>query len=747
MLCHFNGFFATTSTAARLLLGSAHIAGIPVVADLSLGSWQAMSIARQLAGQLGLDLPELGNSRYLELSRVGSSYADLVSYGIDMESQGNRIIDTVLDLAARFCRAVRETPVTLIIIPPRFGAPWEDEDLVFLTMLAREIEQADILFLCCDSTPPPLPEYWHVAWQNTPQAAAPGTTDLLAQIPRVVPETLVVSSPELATSSHVRLMTGWIVVAPETRRDPRAVSRLDWDRFARAAMAIDPSLAIYGQYHGNNLHVDTAAMVREAWLQFAGGGVDIALRYMQRVERCETSVVAKAIALAQQQGMRIAQLRFAEAAQASEPGAGLPPALRSFLLQSQGWGLVHTGHAGRARELLQQAAALLDSEPDARVSREYLYLLNILALADIRCGDAPAALQHEQYIEACLHRTGTRDHALRYVNAINLARIHKQLRDWAKSTEYYDRAFAPTWGLRSETDLVYHNVCRAILYELQGEPAAALTAWVRATLHWLASPRPEALGFRVAQAVAPGLPIFGPASQRCLRWVEEISAALLRRLSAAAAACGRTPRGPARARCPQFARIDAAPAALQIALAGDGWSVFGATDPAWRGHAARCDRGEANALLRTWIAAWIATETECDHGDTYVVDARGGREIATSRSEVIETCGRRGVRRARYSGEIIEIDDAVARRIELETTLVIAPGVDEISAGEPPRVRFKRYREPRVLARGEAILVEFASRSTPMVEIHARCSTDVLACLEPLERGGVVRRTWSADHA
>lgn len=754
----FTGHVATTSAAVRVRLDAAARDGLPVVADLSLGSWQAMSVARQLAGQLGIELSSSAASRYLALGGPGASHADLVSHAIDMESLGHRVIDTALDLAARMRRAAREAPIIPVIIPPRFGAPWEDEDVVFLTLLARELGDTAIRFLCCHPSPPELPELWSVTWDQAPEPAPASTSaprppdlDLLSQIPQVVPEALAQRICSSTISNHIRLPTGWIFISPEARRAPAASSRLDWDRFASAAAPADPSLAIYGQYHGNHLHLDTAAMTREAWRQFAGGGTDIALRYLQRVERCEATQVGKAIARAQQQSLRIAQLRYAEAAEQPEPSASLPPALQASLWQAQGWGLVLTGRAARARELLQRARALLgDGAGDP--SREMLYLLNILALAEIRCGDIQAALQLEQQIAGCLDRGGTRDHALRYVNAINLARIYKKLGDWTRSAAHYDQAFATSWGVRSESDLVYSNVCRAILHELQAAPSAALAAWVRAALHWLASSRPEALSFRIAQAVAPGLPVFGPLRGRCVRWVDEISAALLQRLAAAAAACGRLPRRPAQDRCPRFVRADdvrddaPTPPALEAALAGDGWSVFAAApDPA--GPHTPPDRGPAHAQLRAWIAAWIATATGPDRAERYVVDARGGREVAVSRRDVIELCARRGVRRVRYDGEVIAIDDALAHRVELESTLGIAPGVDEICEADPPRVRFKRYREPRALAPDEAVLIEFARRGTAIAELRACCPGDALGCLEPLERAGVVERTWSDGHA
>src|SRR5262245_247938 len=101
----FRGVFATTPASVRRLFGSPCMAGLPVVADLSLGSWKACSAARQLAGQLGIELPLRDASRYRTLSRAGLSYGALVSYGIDAEALGDRTVDTAIELARLLRRA------------------------------------------------------------------------------------------------------------------------------------------------------------------------------------------------------------------------------------------------------------------------------------------------------------------------------------------------------------------------------------------------------------------------------------------------------------------------------------------------------------------------------------------------------------------------------------------------------------------------------------------------------------------
>jgi tetratricopeptide (TPR) repeat protein len=680
-------------------------------------------------------LPLQAASQYRTLSRNGLSYADLVSYGIDAESLGDGTIDAALDFARLFRRACHARPIAPIVILPRFGAEWEDEDVLFLTLLAREIENAGILLVCCDDTPATLPSGWVAQWTNAPRT----TTSMASDILSLVPETIAPDSEVLCAaaggppSRHVQLPGGWLVVAPECRRDPRDVPKLQWDRLAVLAREVDASLAAYAQYHGNNLYVDADAMCREAWNQFAQGGAGLALRYMARVERCAVTPADKAVAQVQKQGMRIAQRRFGEAAHEPEPVAVLSPAIRSFLLQSKGWGLVHTSAVAAARGYLTQAQELLATSE--REGREYLYLLNIKALAEIRCGDVEAALHLEKRIEGCLGALQRPDWQLAYVNAMNQARIYKHLRDWPNSARYYQSAFAITSGLRSESDSIYTNVCLAVLAEAEERAADALLAWVRAALHWLASSRPETLSWRIAQALVPGLPLVEEPGRRCMRLVDEVSAALLRKLTQAQQFCGLTPPKFVQARCRHFLRLEEAPAGgvIHAAIGGDGWSVLATTTEAEEPY-----RGKLHAKLRAWMGEWIESESGVAAGNSYCVDSRCGKEMAVSVDDLVETCVRLRVSVAFYQGNRIDLHADTMQALERLSLLQVGNGVDTLDGEDQLCVRFKRYRPSRRLTADEARFVLFAEQTGSFEDGGAGLPEKRIALMRSLEEARVI---------
>jgi tetratricopeptide (TPR) repeat protein len=674
----------------------------PIVADLSLGAWTAHSIAKQFSAQLGITPAMPTSNDYRTLGRRGLSYADLISHGIDVESVGNRVVDVAL----HFMRLFREvsSSITPFVILPKSGVHWEDEDVLFLSFWARDVGHACLRLVCCDAVPPTLPGGWAVEWDNEPQPAASGTASLLSLVPGIIGPHFAILQDGLSCVTGVPFHDGWLIVAPESRRAPRDVAKLEWDRLALRTKDLDSAVAAFAQYYGNNLYVNGAALCNEAWAQFADGGVGLALRYMERVQECAASLEERASAQAQKQGMRIAQLHFADAAREPEPASRILPELRSFLLQAKGWGCVQTGAAREALTLFSAAEeAILKTSAE---KREILYLLNIKALAELRCGNADEALRIEQQIERELATLEKSDWQLTYINAINQARLYKRLHDWSRSEKYYFRAFSTTWGLRSESDMVYTNICLAILAESAGRPEDALPMWVRAGLHWVASARPEALTSRIARALLPGLPLQDMPYGNCASFVEEVSAALLRKLSEIARHCNDM-SGWVHRRGARFARIEDVVGECNIdaAIGGEGWSVLAGTTKI-----PSADRGGAHAQLRSWLGAWIGDSCATTEDTTYLIDGRCGREMALTFDELVETCARRRVTYAMYRGDSTVIEVGALRALERNMTVRVGAGVESISVYGARAVRFKRYRPPRPLTPEEACLVDTAKR-------------------------------------
>jgi tetratricopeptide (TPR) repeat protein len=686
------GHFAATAARLRELLRSADER--PVVADLSLGSATAHTTAKQFAAQLDgtFRLPPEFQRR--PIARGARSYADSIAHGIDTESMGNRIIDGAL----RFARLFEETPMTLFVILPRAGAWMEDEDLLLLAFLARQ--KTEIRFVCCDEEPPPSPDGWTIEWDNGPRAAERLASSLISLWPGVVrPHSWAIDN-EAQGEVGVDLGGGYWVIAPERRRAIGEIPKLEWDRLAMRARRADPDVAAFAQFHGNNIYVDRETLCDRAWTHFDEGGVGLALRYLGRVQECAKTAGESAAAQAQKQGMRIAQLQFEDAAHEPEPAAHLAKDLRAFLLQAKGWGCVQTGAVAEARLLFARAWQL--TENGAAGKREALYLINIRALAEFRSGNAEEALRLEKEIESELAAVEPPDRQLFYINAINQARIYKLQRDFARAEAYYARAFATTWGLRSESDLVYTNVCQAALADASGHPEAAFPAWLRAALHWVASSRPEALTWRIAQALVPGLTFREAQPNECARVVNEISAALLRKLEDAARARGCAPESPP-LRGSRFAAIDDVRGewTAHCAVGGRGWSVLIAS-----ARVESIDHGVAHQRLQSWLGSFIERGHSATDGNIYLVDARCGRELAVNAHELLETGLRRRVREVWYERESTQMDDATRRTLASHTTFHLGAGVEAVGGDGTTTVRFKRYRPPRSLTAGEARLLD-----------------------------------------
>ena len=326
----------------------------------------------------------------------------------------------------------------------------------------------DVRFVCCEAEPPAAPDGWAVDWDDGPRVTDRLAPSLLSLWPGVVGPLARELDPDAGPDAVVDFTGGFWVVAPERRRAVGEVTKLQWDRLAMRARRTDRDVAAFAQFHGNNVYVEAETLCERAWSHFDAGGVALALRYLARVRDCAKTAEESAAIEAQQQGMRIAQLHFEDAAREPEPPAHLDPELRAFLLQAKGWGCAQTGAAPDARALLDRAWQLFENAGAGK--RESLYLINIRALAEFRCDNPDEALRLEKVIEGELDSLEEPDRPLSYVNAINQARVYKFQWDFARAETYYARAFATTWGLRSESDRVYTNVCHAALAEASGRP-------------------------------------------------------------------------------------------------------------------------------------------------------------------------------------------------------------------------------------------------------------------------------------
>ncbi len=673
-----------------------------LVADLSLGSSRAHSVARQLLAQLRIEpaLPRLPAAAASKAGGKTLSYGHLIDQHVDAEAKGDTAMVLAFALSKQFAASGTQTAA---VLAPRFGLDWAREDRAFLQLCATM--GIDIAVIeCTDDEPANAP--LHLA------ATVPGVLD-----------SPLASLLAVDAIPHLRLESGAVIVGPEARRQPGAATRLVFDRLG--ATVEDDDLQAFAQLHGSNFHVDAALLSRQAWRNFELGGSDLALALLERARACASSASSRAALLCQVQGMRIAGGQWERGAALDDPPDSLPASLRQFLLESKGWSLVMSNRPDDAALYVDRAWRLLEGMEES--TRERLYLLNIRALCCFRRNELDAALALEKEIERGLAALSPTSWPLLYVNAINQARLYRRMKDFDRSAEYYARAFDTTLGARTESDTFYANACTARIEQDRGHADAALAAWLRASIHWCAATLPEAVSRRALAAVLTQVP------ESPFAYDEAVSAALLERLVNLA---GDMHGG----RAVPFVRAD------QVAdRSGRFLSVHGAAGwcvVAYRGKVGTQRRSAAAlSALQSWLAAWIAREAPYpDETDALLVDDRGGCEVAVSEGEALETAVRWGARNVAFGGRAFNLEetDAIQR-----ATLRIAPHVTSLEeTDDGARVTFKRYLAPRDLDAAELALVSSTSTGG---RIPASAIRSVERCGVVVMRLAGTESQWTMD--
>jgi hypothetical protein len=408
------------------------------------------------------------------------------------------------------------------------------------------------------------------------------------------------------------------------------------------------------------------------------------------------------------QMIRIAMMRFEAAASHELGDASEAPELQGALNQTKGWGLLMSGKPREAESHFERARA--DYDP-ASTDRSYLYLMNISALNQARLGNIAAALDWEQKIEAKLDGLQRPDWQLRYVNALNHARLYKVTGDYARSEAYYQRAFSINDGIRRPTDHVYFNFTLGQLCDQRHARAESVAYWLRAAMHWLSCRLPEALAPRMAGA------ILGRVSYRDVDDMEEIAQALCHGLSRSARAAGLTTEtGNAPRIC--FQALEAARGGrFAAAIGADGWSCLldtSETQPALDGAAYR----QLNALTLHLIQL-LQPRFRLPSSGTLWLDRQGGREIPTSLAELVDSVARREVDDL-YWGEAHESFSIAERQaFERQCAVSLAAGVDRLesvaTADGALAVSFRRFLAPQLLSATDSALLRSigAGKSLP----------------------------------
>jgi hypothetical protein len=732
---------------------------VVVVADLSLGAWRGHHVARELCAQLDVAAPDGGEipGRLRDrLSVEGATYADLTARAVDIEAGDDRQVSAAAAAAARICEVVRQRgPHAVLIVAPRFGLSWEDDDVLLLGFLTSALgpdEMHIVVLITADAQP--LPDRFQVndlaragcAVPRTDQPTqAPAGSLAPTTIPALVPgliesqlHDLLAATLPSAGGVLLPLVQGFHLVAPEYRRPPEAVARYEYDWLAVVARPF-PWLAAYAHCFSADELVDPTLLHIEAHRRWREGAASVALRLAERAVDCARTSSERDQLRCWADGVRIALQRFDELADAPDPPDTAAPVARGFLHEAKGWGLVMSGRATEAGPHLQRAEELLSSHEG---SREYLYLLNISALGALRSGDIARAFALEERIAAGVALLDPRDWSLEYLNALNLARLRKNRGDVEGARRAYGRAFDVTSGTRSDSELVYANLLLGRVGVASGRGDDAFLGALRASMHWLASRVPEAIGSRTLAAI---LDQRWPLASRPT--VEEVAAALSAQLTDAALASGRPPvvaavRRDPRAPIPAFVRndlpIDVDSELLAAGSDGVGFVVAEARAPTG---CARVEQLQLGALVRSLLDV-VCPAGGIGTAGTIVVDDNFGREVPVSAPELLGVCIRLGMHRMVFSDHVIDLDGDRRSHLERASEVRLGPAVARIErTGGARRIIFKRVLQPRPLSAGEDAVVASLGERPSIARLATRATgavDDVVGLVRTLEADRVV---------
>jgi tetratricopeptide (TPR) repeat protein len=721
-----------------------------LVSDVTYGAWRAHHVSSELLAQLtpGGESPD--TSEIVHATDRDQHSAPRIAAAIDAEAQGDTGVATALARASELRHRLAATDERLVLVlAPQEESEWGVGDRPFLYFLNHALRGTGSRLVLVSSPSRPLAVTdWAVRSATLHgDATKPQTsTALAALIPGILDADLWATLRDYESGDDIGTVTlanGFVLIPFDRRPKRSAVSRL---RFDRLAVAVPPNdwRRAYAQFHGNNLYVDSALLAREAWRQFRAGGPDVGIRLLTRARSCARTAVEQAAFEAQMQGMRIATHDFDAAARIAEPRTDIPAPLRGFLLQTKGWGSVMCGRPDEAIPLLEQTSSLLNPE-----SLDYLYLLNIRALAELRRGDWDRAHQLECAVASAHQAHAHREWQLHYVNMLNLARLYRRVGRWAEAADCYAEAFATSEGARSESELIYRNVCFAQLEERRGRYDAAFLAWLRACLHWVSAETPEAIGDRVVQSIA-GKRVHWLA--RCDAVSEALTKSLgnaASRLSWLAPAAGNSADpSPANFARTDSVRVRGLTPDLWTAVGEVGWTVLTCDvpiEPAVDSAAHRRLRGWLRQLLHQChpSAGLLSTAT-------ILVDDGLGSEMPVAFSEFRDSCVRLRVTHGQFGTTAVEWPYSTRtdfeRRLHVRwnaSVSTIAPSTD---GGV---VTFKRGRPPQPCSSEQfALLMAVAdepeiSSLTERIGHHA--TVDVMDELRVLETRRWIHLFSTAD--
>lgn len=240
-------------------------------------------------------------------------------------------------------------------------------------------------------------------------------------------------------------------------------------------------------------------ILQHAWRCAELGAEELAFKIINTGIEKASLFYIKQLYLVQLQFMRIATQYYEAAAQEDKNISIDNCRLHHSFHLTKAWGNTLCRRIVEASHYFEAAKVSMNYSP---ADLDDLYRMNIFALFQHLSGNTENAFIIENKIKHVIKEASKPYPQITYINSINLARLYRYIGDYDQAKIHYDRAFNTQRGKKSETDLIYANVCYAMLYEKQNQLALALQYWINAALHWLNAETPESLGWRAVRAIA-----------------------------------------------------------------------------------------------------------------------------------------------------------------------------------------------------------------------------------------------------
>lgn len=695
--------------------------------DLTLGSWRSHWLAREFAQQLGAavagDLQEVIRRWVI----AGDADARVAGY-IDRETAGDITVLTAHASATCIAAAMIRISVPLVLVlGPSSDREWMPEDVWLIRFLSRFLNGTGTTLLVAISSaekrclPFAMPVV-ELPISETGTGREAVQTEAWPDLPGLVPQAV-----DGATYPCIPTNYGWSLLLPEARTDVRIRPRRP-----NAGVPGQPLwFAAYRQVQEPPETRDPQMLSAAAADTFAEGGYNQAMRLLNAALPAARTAEERANLQTQAQAIRIAMLDFRAAAEVQEPDPGLPQSLIRELTLTKAWGLVMTGRADAADALFDRARALSTSR-----GRDpfWLYLLNISALGKFRTGQIDEAFKLEKVIESELSAFAPPHWHLKYINFINIARLHRHVRDYESARQYFDWAFEINLGLRSESDQIYLNLCQASLEQSQGNWAEALICLFRASLHWLSMPVPDALAPRVARAMEAHVGDRSVAASDYL--YDQLSRLLVQIGPPFAGMVDEEAPGPR-----AWVRASTEPEGIDGVVVGAvGWAVL--VRPV---RPSDTQIQSAQQKLADLVFRLVRTLSRCSavtHNACIVVDGCFGTDVPATEPQAIGLALRHNSAKIWFSGKNLILSDADARCKTALIQVALGPGVAAIGRnGADVIVAFRRSKRSLILRDLDARLAERAPPPRSLAELAVAVGQsveNVVPVLRRLEADGVV---------